>query len=87
MSEPSRHEDEGASEVYFLQQFAPEGEIEHTATVIGMWLLDLVEAEGRKPLGGVVTEVFSDLDPPAPAGWAAFRVTVHIDEQMIDVEV
>jgi hypothetical protein len=71
----------------FIQQFTPAAHVQEAIDRLGMWLLDLIEAEGLKPINGVKVEFVERVFPAAPEGWVPMRLLVYLeDPDLIDVE-
>lgn len=83
MSGPEYEEDLHA---IFIQQFTPLAHVQEAIDRLGMWLLDLIELDGLKAIGGVNVE-FVATNPAPPEGWVPMRLLVFLeDPEMIDVE-
>lgn len=88
MTEPDPFADPPTT--YFFESMLPISVAKNGgAEVLGMYLLDLVAAQGYRTVGGVRYEVDepSDNMPPFPSGWCHLRALVDVQEFDVEVRV
>ena len=72
---------------YFLDTLTPIPVAQAVVDKVGMYLLDLMAAQGYTVVSGLRVELVEPADgmPPYPAGWVLVRLMVFVQE--FDVEV
>lgn len=72
---------------YFLETLTPISGAQEVVDKVGMYLLDLMVAQGYRVVSGLSVEIVEPADgmPPYPLGWVCVRLMVEVQE--FDVEV
>lgn len=66
---------------YFIEGLYPiSADVPGVCDVLGMYLLDLMKAQGYKPVSGVSVELPEPESTPYPEGWCVVRVVVDVEE-------